>query len=487
MVGGVAGLLVAAALVAWGLILVLKKLPQRGITWRFGLANLRRRAFASSLQIGALALGLMALLLLTVVRGDLLRNWRASLPPDAPNQFIVNVLPEQVADARAQLAKNVGADVDVPADGARPARRGERRSARHDASSRTRARAGSPSASSTSRGREELPKGNRVSSGTFWTAQTRADRPACRSRTASRSTLGVKLGDTLTFDIAGNKVTARVTSLRKVDWDSFRVEFLRVVPARPARRDARDVHRGIPRAGGERRLARAARAEESEHPRHRHRRARAPGAGHHGPASRARSSSYSCSRSRAACSCCRRRSRRRRTSASSTRRSCARSARRRGSFASAQIAEFLLLGALAGARRGGGRHGDRLGARRPRVQDSVRGEPDGLGVRHPRRRDRGHARGLARHALDDAAAAARGDSPARLKPGPVREKCTRPQRRGVYPFLLDSDLSKSFRDPALPLYPCKPRGHEGDTNPDEFMRPPFCGSTYLCPDYVQIA
>ena len=74
----------------------------------------------------------------------------------------------------------------------------------------------------------------------------------------------------------------------------------------------------------------------------------------------------------------------------------------------AQIAEFLLLGALAGARRGGGRHGDRLGARRPRVQDSVRGQPDGVGVRHRRRRDRGHARRLARHALDDAAAAARG-------------------------------------------------------------------------------
>ena len=73
------------------------------MSWRFGLANLRRRAFASSLQIGALALGLMALLLLTVVRGDLMRNWRASLPPDAPNQFLVNVLPDQVDDARAML------------------------------------------------------------------------------------------------------------------------------------------------------------------------------------------------------------------------------------------------------------------------------------------------------------------------------------------------------------------------------------------------
>ncbi len=74
MVGGVAGLLALAAFVAWLLLALLKRLPQRGVTWRFGLANLRRRAFASSLQIGALALGFMALLLLTVVRGDLMQQ-----------------------------------------------------------------------------------------------------------------------------------------------------------------------------------------------------------------------------------------------------------------------------------------------------------------------------------------------------------------------------------------------------------------------------
>src|SRR4029079_18823575 len=107
MLGGVGGLLVAAAEIAWLLLALLKRVPPRGLSWRFGLANLRRRALASSLQIGALALGLTSLLLLTVVRGDLLRDWRASLPPDAPNQFLVNVLPDQVEDARTWLAKTV--------------------------------------------------------------------------------------------------------------------------------------------------------------------------------------------------------------------------------------------------------------------------------------------------------------------------------------------------------------------------------------------
>src|SRR6185436_7478847 len=91
-------------------IALLRLLPQRGYSWRYGLANLRRRPLASSLQIGALALGLMALLLLTVVRGDLMRNWRASLPPDAPNHFVVNVLPDQVAGVRAALKAATGSD-----------------------------------------------------------------------------------------------------------------------------------------------------------------------------------------------------------------------------------------------------------------------------------------------------------------------------------------------------------------------------------------
>jgi putative ABC transport system permease protein len=110
MVGGIGGLLAAAALSAWALIALLKRLPQRGVTWRYGLANLRRRPLASSLQIGALALGLMALLLLTIVRGDLMHNWRTSLPPDAPNHFLINVLPDQVEGVRALIARETGVD-----------------------------------------------------------------------------------------------------------------------------------------------------------------------------------------------------------------------------------------------------------------------------------------------------------------------------------------------------------------------------------------
>ena len=232
MVGGVAGLLAVAALVAWALLALLKRLPQRGVTWRFGLANLRRRALASSLQIGALALGLMALLLLTVVRGDLMRNWRASLPPDAPNQFLINVLPDQVDDARAELARGIG--IDVPF---RPMVRG-RLVAVNDAVvdaakfADVRARRLAEREFNLS-WTDTLPKGNRISQGEFWKAGVKGGEAGMSLEEGIAETLGVKLGDSLTFDIAGTSVSTKVTSLRKVDWDSFRVNFFALFPPGP--------------------------------------------------------------------------------------------------------------------------------------------------------------------------------------------------------------------------------------------------------------
>jgi putative ABC transport system permease protein len=224
MLGGVTGLVVASAGIAWLLLAALKRLPQRGVTWRFGLANLRRRALASSLQIGALALGLMALLLLTVVRGDLMRNWRASLPPDAPNQFLVNVLPDQVDAARAQLTAAVGLEPVF-----KPMVRGRlveiNGSALDTAKyADTRARRLAEREFNLS-WNDSLPAGNRVVKGAFWKADARGPAAGVSLEDGIADALGVKVGDTLTFDIAGTRVSAPVSSLRKVDWDSFRVNF----------------------------------------------------------------------------------------------------------------------------------------------------------------------------------------------------------------------------------------------------------------------
>src|SRR3546814_12807003 len=71
---------------------------------RYGLANVSRRAGTSIAQVSALGLGLMALLLLTFVRTDLLDRWQLSLSDTAPNRFIINVQDDQVAAVRAHLA-----------------------------------------------------------------------------------------------------------------------------------------------------------------------------------------------------------------------------------------------------------------------------------------------------------------------------------------------------------------------------------------------
>ena len=228
MVGAIGGLLVVSALSAWLLILLLKRLPQRGVTWRFGLANLRRRPLASSLQIGALALGLMALLLLTVVRGDLMQNWRASLPADAPNHFIINVLPDQVDGVRASLAQVTGGEVPLY-----PMIRGRLvavNGAPLDSTSfddpRARRLAEREFNLSTA---ATMPSTNRLTAGRFWGAGAKPE-AAISMEDGIAESLRLKLGDKLTFDIAGTPVTAPITSLRKVDWDSFRPNFFTLFP-----------------------------------------------------------------------------------------------------------------------------------------------------------------------------------------------------------------------------------------------------------------
>ena len=241
VIGGMAALLAAAAAAAWLLIALLRRLPQRGYSWRYGLANLRRRPLGSSLQIGALALGVMALLLLTLVRGDLMRNWRASLPPDAPNAFLINVLPDQVDGVRALLRHELNVDATL-----RPMVRG--RLVEVNGAPFATARFADERARRLGEREfnlswsEALPPGNRVVAGQWWKPGENGVAAGVSLEEGIAKTLGLKLGDTLTYDIVGTRVSAKVTSLRKVDWDSFRVNFFALFAAGRARPAAQDLH-----------------------------------------------------------------------------------------------------------------------------------------------------------------------------------------------------------------------------------------------------
>ena len=275
MIGGTAALLAVAGAVAWALIALLRLLPQRGYSWRYGLANLRRRPLASSLQIGALGLGLMALLLLTLVRGDLLRNWRASLPADAPNVFLINVLPDQIEGMHALLERELKADVplypmvrgrlvavnDVPVDSTRLTDARARRLAEREFNLSW---------------MKELPRSNRVVAGQWWKA---GDAGVMSLEDGIAETLGVKLGDVLTYDIVGTRVSARVDEPAQGRLGQLPRQFLRALSAGHARRSADDLHRRNPCAGQPRVAQRTAGAV-SECARDRRRRAAASGRRH---------------------------------------------------------------------------------------------------------------------------------------------------------------------------------------------------------------
>ncbi len=225
------GFLIALAFFAMAARLLLAVLGRlrpagRGYGWRHGLANLRRRLAATMVQAVALALGLTALLLLTVARGDLLDSWLERVPADAPNRFAINIQPDQrVAIADFFKARGLpppelepmvrGRLVQVNAQPVLP------ESYADDRAQRLVDREFNLSWS------EKIPSGNTVSGGR-WHGATQAAEFSVEQGLAE--TLNLKLGDRLTYDIAGNQVEAVITSLRKLDWDSMRVNFFVMSP-----------------------------------------------------------------------------------------------------------------------------------------------------------------------------------------------------------------------------------------------------------------
>ncbi|MGZ8257344.1 MAG: ABC transporter permease, partial [Gallionella sp.] len=186
---------------------------------RMGVLNLARHGAA--LQIVALSLGGMALLVLTVVRADLLASWQGKLPVDAPNRFVVNIQPDQQAAVQAFFARN-----QLAAPELLPMVRGRllainARQINANSFSEPRAQALVEREFNLSY-REEMPSWNELVAGRWWRNDAQAELSV---EQGIATTLGIKLGDTLTYDVAGSVVTARVSSLRRVAWDSMKVNF----------------------------------------------------------------------------------------------------------------------------------------------------------------------------------------------------------------------------------------------------------------------
>ncbi|HUP94688.1 MAG TPA: FtsX-like permease family protein [Burkholderiales bacterium] len=227
VIGGFTAAMVVAAVLTWLLLNAAGALRTQGVTWRYGIANLRRRVLGSVLQVIALGIGMMALLVLTLVRHDLLSAWQTSLPPDAPNRFIVNVQPEQVPLLRQFFEKHAVRQPPLyPMVRARLVQINDRRvSSATYADERARRLVDREFNLSWA---ERMQSDNRLAAGQWWSGPHPA--PQFSVEDGIAETLGMHVNDVLTFDVAGTPVSARVTSLRKVDWDTFNVNFFVVAP-----------------------------------------------------------------------------------------------------------------------------------------------------------------------------------------------------------------------------------------------------------------
>jgi putative ABC transport system permease protein len=219
------GLLAGLMLFGWLAWLLLHGLARNGhflhAQWRHAFNNLSRHGRSAAVQVVALSLGGMALLVLTLVRGDLLQGWQSKLPPETPNRFVVNIQPDQVDAIRDFFRRQ-----SLPAPEMQPMVRGRLveiggRAINGDDYPDPRAR-GLLEREFNLSYMDRMPAWNSLVSGMWW---SEGDKDELSVEEGIAKTLGINLGDALTYDVAGSRFTAKVTSLRKVEWDSMKVNF----------------------------------------------------------------------------------------------------------------------------------------------------------------------------------------------------------------------------------------------------------------------
>jgi putative ABC transport system permease protein len=211
---------------ALGLLLIVLLRPLRdrgGMALRFGLANLSRRGGLSAIQMVAFSVGILALLLLAIVRVDLLSAWEQNIPADAPNLFFINIQPgqEQTLADRVSAAGLERPEMEPMIRGRLVAINDEQVSAadfEDDRARRLLEREFNLSYADTS------PAHNRIVAGR-WFHGDAAERGEWSVEAGLMERFGLSLGDRLTFNIAGTPIDGRITSVREVDWDSFKVNF----------------------------------------------------------------------------------------------------------------------------------------------------------------------------------------------------------------------------------------------------------------------
>lgn len=197
-------------------------------TLAIGLQGLKTRFGLSAMQMLGFSMGLTVLLLLALVRSDLIQNWQASLPADAPNRFAINIQPEQISGIEQFFKQqNIKGATVFPMVKGRLTNINQA-PVRADQWQDERAKRLAEREFNLSWA-NQMQSDNQLQEGRWWRVEDHG-KPYLSLEQELAKTLGIKLGDTLTFDVAGNPLTLTVTSLRKVDWDTMRANFFAVTP-----------------------------------------------------------------------------------------------------------------------------------------------------------------------------------------------------------------------------------------------------------------
>ncbi|MFZ4834444.1 putative ABC transporter permease subunit YbbP [Rouxiella sp. Mn2063] len=224
LLGGILVLSLLLGTIGWGALLLLRRLAIRQLAMRLAINRLLRQPWVTMSQLAAFSMSFMLLALLLVLRGDLLERWQQQLPPDSPNYFLLNITKQQIPElttflhqhqiepdifypiVRARLTKinqHVATDIIKPDDAAGEAVNRELNLT----------------------WMQGLPDHNKLVAGD---GPPKAGEVSIDEGLAGR--LGVKLGDTLTFSGDTQTFSAKISSLRKVDWDSLRPNFYFIFP-----------------------------------------------------------------------------------------------------------------------------------------------------------------------------------------------------------------------------------------------------------------
>ncbi|MBU3739705.1 MAG: FtsX-like permease family protein, partial [Rhodoferax sp.] len=227
-VGGFALAVGLFALLSWLAVRLLRSQVRDELAPRWLVLATRQiaaRPAYAVVQVSALAVGLLALVLLVLLRTDLISSWRRATPPDAPNRFVINVMPEQGDDFQQALR-----DAGVARFDWYPMIRGRLVAVN--------GRAVTPEDYTEERARRLVDREFNLSHSAIQPPQNAVvagrwqpeEAGAISVEEGLARTLGLKLGDRLRFDVAGVQTEAAITSLRKVDWGSLRANFFAMYP-----------------------------------------------------------------------------------------------------------------------------------------------------------------------------------------------------------------------------------------------------------------